>query len=149
MILGLINIGSTTAFNALISLTLHGQYVTYGLPTIPILARRISRSKNIPYGPWELGRLGIPVNIVTIALSFITTAFNLLPPYFPVTISNFNYAPVVFGAAPILCTLLWFVRRKQHYAGPIRQVMENGDLRSALLNHEVGAMHQVHDREAV
>lgn len=121
----------------MISLALLGQYSTYVLPTIFILARRIDPGKNIPFGPWRLGKWGIPINIFTIAFSFLTIAFNLLPPYFPVTAKNMNYAGVVFGAALIVCCLLWFVRGKRHYAGPIRAVMENGNVRSALLDREV------------
>lgn len=50
-----------------------------------------------------------------------------------------NYAGVVFGAALIVCGILWLWMGRKHYAGPIREVMENGNVRSALLNHEVEA----------
>ncbi|KAI1268033.1 putative amino acid permease [Xylariaceae sp. FL1019] len=118
VILGLINLGSTTAFNALVSLALLGQYTTYLLPTIFILIRRMSPSKNVPWGPWALGKWGIPINIFTIIFSFITIIFNVLPPYFPVTTTNLNYAGI-------------------HYAGPIKEVMENGNLRSALIDRDI------------
>lgn len=144
MILGLINLGSTTAFNAMVSLALLGQYTTYVLPTIFILVRRIHPGKNIPFGPWELGRWGIPINLFTIAFSFLTIAFNVLPPYFPVDADNMNYAGVVFGAALLICGLLWIFLGQKHYAGPIKEVMENGNIRSALLNREIEPLHQ-HD----
>ncbi|KAI0095426.1 putative amino acid permease [Hypoxylon sp. NC0597] len=99
---------STTAFNALISLALLGQYTTYMLSTIFILGRRLFLAKNIPFGPWELGRWGVPINVFTIAFSCITIGLNVLPPYFPVTATNMNYAGVVFGAALIICGILWF-----------------------------------------
>lgn len=138
MLLGLINLGSTTAFNAMVSLALLGQYTSYVLPTIFILARRIKPGKNIPWGPWTLGKWGIPINVFTIAFSFLTIAFNVLPPFFPVTAMNMNYAGVVFGAALIVCAILWLLRGKKHYAGPIKEVMENGNVRSALLDREAG-----------
>ncbi|KAI2610543.1 putative amino acid permease [Hypoxylon sp. NC1633] len=148
MVLGLINLGSTTAFNALVSLALLGQYTTYVLPTIFILYRRVflADKKNIPYGPWELGKWGVPVNLFTIAFSFITIGFNVLPPYFPVTATNMNYAGVVFGAALIICGILWVIMGHKHYAGPIKEVMENGNVRSALLNHESGVELEHTDR---
>jgi choline transport protein len=111
------------------------------LPTIFIFARRIQPGKNIPFGPWALGKWGIPVNIFTIIFSFITIAFNVLPPYFPVTATNMNYAGVVFGAALIICTILWILMGQKHYAGPIKEVMENGNIRSALLDHEIELQH--------
>ena len=136
MLLGLINLGSTTAFNAFVSLTLLGQWTTYLVPTICILLHRINGEKNIPFGPWRLGKLGVPVNTLTIAFSGLTIAFNVLPPYYPVNTANFNYAPVVFGAALLICGVMWFARGKSHYAGPIREVLLNGDVRSALLDKE-------------
>jgi choline transport protein len=139
MLLGLINLGSTTAFNAMVSLALLGQYTSYVLPTMFMLARRIRPGKNIPYGPWALGRWGIPINIFTIAFSFLTIAFNVLPPYFPVTAKNMNYAGVVFGAALIICALLWILRGHNHYTGPIKEVMVNGNIRSAFSNREIEA----------
>ena len=147
-LLGLINIGSTTAFNAMISLTLLGQYTTYCLPTILILYRRIRRDKHIPYGPWRLGKWGIPLNIITIAFSFVTLAFNLLPPYYPVTSSNLNYAPVVFGAALLLTVGFWIFRGRYHYRGPIRRVIENGNVRSALLDRRIEDLQLIRQDEA-
>jgi choline transport protein len=138
ILLGLINLGSTTAFNAMVSLALLGQYTSYLLPTIFILARRIRPGKNIPWGPWTLGRWGIPINLFTIAFSFLTIAFNVLPPFFPVTAANMNYAGVVFGAALLICAMLWMFRGKKHYAGPIKEVMENGNIRSALVDGKMG-----------
>ncbi|KAF2677978.1 hypothetical protein K458DRAFT_446700 [Lentithecium fluviatile CBS 122367] len=81
---------STTAFNAMVSLALLGQYTSYILPTIFILSRRVRHAKNIPYDSWALGKWGIPVNVFTIAFSFLTIGFNVLPPYFPVTATNMN-----------------------------------------------------------
>lgn len=126
----------------MVSLALLGQYTSYVLPTIFILARRIRPGKNIPYGPWTLGKWGIPINIFTIAFSFLTIAFNVLPPFFPVTAMNMNYAGVVFGAALIICAFLWIVQGQKHYAGPIREVMMNGNVRSALVNHDIEATHE-------
>ena len=147
-LLGLINIGSTTAFNALISLTLLGQYTTYCLPTGLILYRRIRRDKHLPFGPWQLGKWGIPLNIVTIIFSVVTLAFNLLPPYYPVTASNLNYAPVVFGAALLLTVVFWISRGKYHYRGPIRRVIESGDVRSALLERRIEDLEVIQEEKA-
>ena len=141
LLLGLINLGSTTAFNALISVVLIGQYSTYVMPIVLILVRRISNTKNIPFGPWNLGIFGIPINVLSIAFSFLTITFNLLPPYMPVTSANLNYAGVIFGVMLIVSAVLWIFRGKRHYAGPIREVMENGNIRSALLDREAGAAH--------
>ncbi|OTA55798.1 hypothetical protein K449DRAFT_468637 [Hypoxylon sp. EC38] len=136
MILDLINSGSTTAFNALVSLALLGQYMTYMLPTISILGRRLFLAKNIPIRSVGVGQMGCSNQRIYYCVSCITIGFNVLPPYFPVTATNMNYAGVVFGAALIICGILWFWMGQKHYAGPIKEVMENGNVRSALLSRE-------------
>lgn len=133
LILGLINIGSTTAFNAMTSLALIGQYTSYVLPTILMVGRRMG-SKHIPFGPWSLGRFGLAVNLVTIAFSALIIGFMVLPPYQPVTAVNMNYAGVVFGAVLIICAVLWFAIGRARYQGPLREVMENGNVQSAILS---------------
>jgi amino acid transporter len=99
VILGLINLGSPTAFDALVSLALLGQCTTYVVLTIFILARRIHPGAIIPLGPRALGKWRTSINVFAIIFSIITISFNVLPPCFPVTPKNMNYAGVVFRAA--------------------------------------------------
>ena len=107
MLLGLINIFSSTAFNAMTSLSLIGQYASYVLPISLMAARRSLGTKTIPYGPFRLGRWGLPINVFSIAYSIVLIVFMLLPPYRPVTATNMNYAGVVFGGVLVLSAVVW------------------------------------------
>ncbi|KAL9122705.1 MAG: hypothetical protein Q9187_000743 [Circinaria calcarea] len=127
-ILGLINIGSSTAFNAIISLTLIGQYTSYLLPTVLLAMRRYGK-KHIPFGPFTLGRFGLPINIFAIIFSTFTIIFSVLPPYQPVDAVNMNYASVVFGTVMFISIVSWFIFGERIYAGPVREVLENNNTR--------------------
>ena len=122
-LLGLVNIGSATAFNALTSLALIGHYTSYLLPITLLALRRLGRSE-IPWGPWTLGRWGMPVNLASIVYSTVLIVFMVFPPYQPVTADNMNYASVIFGSAILASIALWFAYGKKVYWGPVREVIE-------------------------
>ena len=122
-LLGLVNIASSTAFNALTSLALIGHYTSYLLPITLLVFRRFGK-KEIPWGPWKLGRLGLPINLVSMAYCTVLIVFMVFPPYQPVSAENMNYASVIFGAAILASTILWFVYGRKKYCGPVREVLE-------------------------
>lgn len=123
MSLGLINIWSSTAFNAMTSLSLIGQYTSYVLP-ISLMAMRRMGTKTVPYGPFRLGRWGLPINVFSIAYTIVLIVFMVLPPYQPVTAQNMNYASVVFGAVLLLCLFFWVFHGRQNYEGPVQEVID-------------------------
>ena len=118
-LLGLINIGSTTAFNAIVSLSIVGLYTSYLIPVLLHAIRRI-RGPPLSYGPFQLGMFGLPLNIFAVIYSTFIVTFLFFPPYQPVTAENMNYACVVFGFVVLFSILWWFVRGKTVYTGPIR-----------------------------
>lgn len=122
-LLGLVNIGSSTAFNALTSLALIGHYTSYVLPISLLVFRRFGK-KEIPWGPWTLGRWGLPINLISIAYSALLIVFMVFPPYQPVNAENMNYASLIFGAAILFSTVLWFVYGRKIYSGPVKEVIE-------------------------
>jgi choline transport protein len=65
-ILSLIYIGSSTAYNAIVSLTAIGLNVSYVIPISFFLLRKV-RGPPLAYGPFQLGRWGIPVNLASLA----------------------------------------------------------------------------------
>ena len=127
-LLGLVNIGSSTAFNAFTSLPLVGHYTSYLLPITLLVVRRFGR-KEIPWGPWTLGRWGLAINLVAITYSVVLILFAVFPPFLPVSAGNLNYAGIIFGAAMVLCTIMWFAYGRKAYCGPIREVVEDGHVK--------------------
>ena len=122
-LLGLINMGSSTAFNALTSLALIGHYTSYLLPISLMVIRRFGK-KEIPWGPWTLGRWGLSINLVSMTYSIILIVFMVFPPYQPVSVQNMNYASLIFGVAILISILLWFGYGRKVYWGPVREVVE-------------------------
>ncbi|KAL4963419.1 amino acid/polyamine transporter I [Aspergillus stella-maris] len=118
-LLGLLNIASTTAFNAVTSLAVFGLQLSYLLPICFLLYRRMASTEPLPYGPWTMGRLGLPINLISVCYLGFTCMFLVFPPYQPVTPENMNYAVVVFGAVCVVSGLYWFVRGRKVYKGPV------------------------------
>lgn len=122
-LLGLLNIAATTAFNAILSLSVVGLYISYLLPVVAILWRRLCKPATLVYGPFKLGKFGIFFNIVAIFYTLFCCVFLLFPPYQPVTAENFNYAPVVLAAVFVLSAVYWFLRGNRVYVGPTVEIM--------------------------
>lgn len=121
-LLGLINIGSSTAFNAVLSLSTLTLYISYIIPIIILVLRKLRR-KPIPYGPFRLGALGLYVNLFAIVYAIFICIFLPFPPVQPVTAENMNYASPVFAFVLLFSLVDWFVRGRKLYKGPIREVV--------------------------
>lgn len=94
MLLGLIYLGSTSAFNAFVSVGVIALAVSYG---IPILLSMLDSRRGVNSAPWTLGKaVGWLVNVIALAwISFEVVLFSM-PTAIPVTPVSMNYAIVVF-----------------------------------------------------
>lgn len=117
-ILGLLNIVSTTAFTAVLSLTVDNLALSY-LNPIMLIYRRIRFPEDLVYGPWKLP------NIISLGSGFIAVIYNsyiciflIFPPFQPVTAQNMNYAGVVLGGVLLLVAIRWFAGAQKFYNGP-------------------------------
>lgn len=127
-LLGLINIGSTTAFNAVLSLSTLSLYISYIIPII-IFALRKLRNKPIPYGPFRLGSFGLYINIFAVVYAIFVCIFLPFPPMQPVTAENMNYSSPVFVFVLLFSLIDWLVRGRMLYKGPVREVVPIEDIR--------------------
>lgn len=127
-LLGLLNIASTTAFNAILSLAVVGLYISYLIPVVAILWRRIRLPDTLVYGPFKLGKFGILADVISILYTVFTCVFLLFPPYQPVSALNFNYASVVLSAVLIFSAFYWFWRGRKVYVGPAIQILGRSSL---------------------
>ncbi|KAF5973360.1 HNM1-choline permease [Fusarium coicis] len=119
MLLSLINIGSTTAFNAILSLAVVSLQASYLLPILLLIWRRLFRPDTLRWGPWRLGKAGLPINIIAVIYLMYTCIFLLFPPYQPITAVNMNYASVVLGGALVFGCIYWPLRASKRYVGPL------------------------------
>ncbi|KAJ9642685.1 hypothetical protein H2204_002333 [Knufia peltigerae] len=117
-LLGLLNIASTAAFGAILSLTVVALNLSYLFPVVAILYRRLRTPEMLTWGPWKLSHAsGIICNIISICWIIFVTAFLLLPASKPVTALNMNYASAVLGAVLIFAGIDWMFRGRRHYVG--------------------------------
>jgi choline transport protein len=83
VLLSLINIGSTVAFNALISLTTLGLYSSYAIAIIVFVVRRFNKETPIEFGPWTMGKFGLIANVLGLAFSIFIITILPFPVSFP------------------------------------------------------------------
>ncbi|TPX18109.1 uncharacterized protein E0L32_011833 [Thyridium curvatum] len=117
VILGLLQIASTAAFNAYTSLAVVSLYLSYLMPILGMLYCRIFNPSLLEFGPWRLGpHMGMAINIAAVCYLIIACLFIMLPPTRPVTALNMNYAPVILGASIIFVTVYWFFKKDKFSA---------------------------------
>ncbi|KAJ6446909.1 primary-amine oxidase [Purpureocillium lavendulum] len=100
MAFALINIGSTVAFNAMLSLS-----------TVALMATYL-----VSVG---LGRYGLPVNILAMVYACWSFFWSFWPNSFKVTAETFNWACVIFVGLMALASVLYFLQAKYVYDGPV------------------------------
>ncbi|KAM5466591.1 hypothetical protein MauCBS54593_005848 [Microsporum audouinii] len=116
-LLGLINIGSNVAFSAVVSLVVSGYMSSYVIVICVMIHKRLTK-QSIEFGPWNLGRYGLPINIIAVIYTTVTVIFAFFPPTVPVTAENMNYSPAVYGAVVIFGIVYYVVRGHKTYVGP-------------------------------
>ncbi|KAJ3579506.1 hypothetical protein NPX13_g1057 [Xylaria arbuscula] len=124
MLLGLLNIASTAAFNAILGVSVVGLYISYLIPLVLLLYQRVARPKELNWGPWRLNNvLGCVVNCVAIIYTTVASIFSLFPPTQPVTAENMNYASVVLAGAIVISGIYWLAEGHKSFHGPAAETI--------------------------
>lgn len=92
LILCLINLGSTIAFNIIVSLSLLALLSTYMISIGCVLRKRILKEP-LPPHRWDLGRWGLPINAFAVSYSAFAIVFCCFPVTVPVraSLASRNY----------------------------------------------------------
>lgn len=122
MLLALINIGSSTAFHAIISLQVVALMSTYTVSIGCVLYRRFARPELIPTARWSLGKFGVPINIFGLAFVSHTFFWAFWPTTATVTATSFNWSVVLFVGVFLICLVMYVVRGRKVYHGPVTDV---------------------------
>lgn len=119
-LLGLLYVGNTTAFNAVLSMAILGCYASYVLPIAYMLVygRTPSMHRHVRFGPFSLGRWGPVINIAALLWGVLAMVFSMFPSYQPVTPSNMNYSSCVMGVWVVLGAVYYLVFQRKSYQGP-------------------------------
>lgn len=124
-ILAAINFGSDVALNAIVSVSNAALIFSY---IISIGCMRLKRVRGEPLLParFSLGRLGGPLNDISLAflvLSFVFSFFPQAPSVGdPQWAADFNWAIVMFGATCGLAALYYWAGGRRIYVPPVRLV---------------------------
>jgi choline transport protein len=117
----LINIGSTVAFNAIVSLTIAGLFISYMIPISLLITKRVTH-QSVHFGPWTLGKFGLFINVYAILFLVISVVFSFFPPGIPVTPVNMNWSIAVFGGAVMFGLVFYVLRGRRIYDGPVIEI---------------------------
>lgn len=116
----MINIGSSIALNAILSLSTIALYISYLIPTTLLVLKRI-RKEPINFGPFQLGRFGFWINLYAIAFGTFIVIFLPFPAVSNPNATEMNYAGPVFLGLLLIAIVDWFVRGRNRYSGPTRE----------------------------
>ena len=117
-LLMLINIASTVALYAVVSVTMIGIFMSYLISILFFLLAKL-RGDSIPYGPFRLGKwTGYAANVVAIVYCIFLSVWLPFPPFLPVTAANMNYAGPLAGAILLWALFDWFVWGHKRFVVP-------------------------------
>ncbi|GAB7354834.1 hypothetical protein MBLNU459_g5215t1 [Dothideomycetes sp. NU459] len=127
VVISLIIIGSSTAFNIIVSLGACAILASYIISISCVLFLRI-RGRRLLYSPFSLGKIkGIMINVS--ALAFLLLAFVMVfwPSAPNPTVESMNWSVLIFGAVVIFALVFYWVKKRHEYKGPVALV-RSGEL---------------------
>ncbi|RHZ71534.1 hypothetical protein CDV55_108512 [Aspergillus turcosus] len=140
VIFGCIFLGSTSAFNAIVSASVVLLDIAYGMP----IAVNCMRGRNmLPERPFVLPNLvGWIANAISLIYISVTTVLFLFPPDLPVSGSSMNYCIAAFGIIIVISVIQWIVDGRKNFTGP-RTDMDilTGQLPAGQYNSKSDATH--------
>ena len=122
MIVGLLYLGNSTAFNAVLSMAILGMYASYILPILYMVIYGRRKLQRKDFGPFCMGKLGMVVNLVAVGWLVIAMIFSTFPSFEPVTPQNMNYAVVVMGGWLTIGTVYFAIWGRKKYVGPVMEL---------------------------
>ncbi|KAI0478677.1 putative GABA permease [Xylariaceae sp. FL0804] len=137
VLLSLIILGSSVAFNNIVDLSIAGLYSSYLLSCGLLLWRRTQPRgirpfdtrtsrvgpRNLQWGPWRIpGALGIVNNVFACLYLLLLWFWAFWPPSTPVTPETMNFSILTFGAVALFAVIWYFVTGRKNYKGPIVEV---------------------------
>jgi choline transport protein len=133
VLLSLINIVSSVAFNAFISLTTIAMYTSYIIPICCLISMRLRvrdqvydsaaghaeiSEERLVFGPWNLGKWGMLVNVCAVLYAALMLPFMALPTSSPVTPARMNFAGPIFLSVLCFASVDYWLRGRKVFVGP-------------------------------
>ncbi|ESK89515.1 hypothetical protein Moror_16074 [Moniliophthora roreri MCA 2997] len=115
LLLGLIYLGSSTAFNAFVGVAVICLGASNGMT---ILISLMNGRKDMVDSPFPLGKWGVPLNTIAVLWVMFEIVLFCMPAVVPVTRVTMNYASVVFVGFGVISAGWYLISGRYHYAGP-------------------------------
>ncbi|RYP28050.1 hypothetical protein DL767_007381 [Monosporascus sp. MG133] len=123
ILLGLIYLGNTTAFNAVLSMAIIGNYLSYGSPIACMLIYGRSTLQRSDYGPFRMPpALGTIANVFSLVWIIVAIIFSTFPTVLPVTPENMNYSITVLAGWMLFGTIYYFCKGRHKFGVPLVDV---------------------------
>jgi choline transport protein len=132
---GLIFLGSTTAFSAMVGAAIIFLQTSCIIPQAILLYR--GRSKVLPVRYFSLGKFGTTVNATAVAWVVFLDVIYCFPTVIPVTEVNMNYVSVVVTGLVAFVIGLWFTSKKGNFTGPKIDMAQLTERRMAAITGEI------------
>lgn len=151
ILFGLVGLGSTVAFNVVVSLSINGLFTSYLLGNGVLLYRRLKgsikpysphadqalqpiKADHLSWGPWRIPEpFGAIVNIIGCIYMFVILIFSFWPTTPHPTPATMNYSSLMVSAVVIFLVVYYFTRGHKYYKGPGQEV-DLVDYRSAAVS---------------
>lgn len=114
-LLGLIYLGSVTAFDSFTGVTAICLSLSFGSP---ILVSLFEGRQSVKGSSYSLGRFGYLINIISVSWVFFALVLFCMPVSVPVTASTMNYASVVIAGFAGISVIYYYVRGRTYFSGP-------------------------------
>ena len=121
VLLSLINIGSSTALLAIVTLTIGAMMSSY-IITISCLVLKRIRGEPLPPHRWSLGRFGMAINIAALCFLLPVFVFAFFPLTSTVDAEGMNWCIVMYGGIIIIAVVYYIFQGRHHYIPPVALV---------------------------
>lgn len=121
VILSLINLGSTTAFNSIAALLTSASAFSYIISIGCIFHKRLSGQK-LPPARFSLGKFGAPINAFAICYTIVSAVASFFPLTLPVDASSMNWSVAIFAAVMGIAVTDYMLRGRKVFVPPIKRV---------------------------
>ncbi|KAJ5175040.1 uncharacterized protein N7482_000917 [Penicillium canariense] len=128
---GLIFLGSSAAFSSMVGASIVFMTTSYVIPQ-GILAWR-GREKILPARHLNLGKFGLPLNVLSCVWVAFVDILYCFPTTYPVTVENMNWISVVIAGLGNFILIAWFVLQRHVFKGPSINLDLLNEARSEIL----------------
>ncbi|OCF40042.1 hypothetical protein I317_06180 [Kwoniella heveanensis CBS 569] len=121
---GLVQLGSTAAFNSLLGAAVIVFQVSYVIPpALMLFGGRRQLNRDFPQRTSNLGRWGVVCNLISMFFVLQSCVIYCFPATMPVTADTMSYVVVFLGFFGGLLSVLWFAWAKKRYIAPSREAV--------------------------